>query len=225
MRDRTHRIHQRSFFHAVAYRRTTAAWLPRLGASLCVLVTLAVFGQVGRFAFVLWDDGLFISENPYLQSLTFDDVVVFWRFPYAELYVPLTYTLWALTAAVSRGTSAHPAGAGALAPAWFHGLNLLGHLVCVLVVWCMVRILLDRTTPLQAPDLPLRRLEWAACAGALLFAVHPLQVEAVAWVSVSKTCCVVCCRALPSGSICGMPVAVQRPRRLTCHRRSMGVGL
>src|SRR5262249_53241167 len=27
------------------------------------------------------------------------------------------------------------------------------------------------------------RLEWAACGGALLFAVHPFQVEAVAWVT------------------------------------------
>jgi Tfp pilus assembly protein PilF len=165
---------------------------------LCVLVTLAVFGQVCRFAFVLWDDSLFISENPYLQSLTFDDFVVFWRFPYAELYVPLTYTLWALTAAVSRGTSAHPYGVGPFASAWFHGLNLLGHLVCVLVVWRIVRLLLDRTTPRQAPGLALKHLEWAACGGALLFAVHPLQVEAVAWVSGFKDvlCGVLSCVAL-----------------------------
>ena len=198
MRDHTHRIHQNSFFHAAAHRRTTAAWLPCLGALLCMLVTLAVFGQVSRFAFVLWDDGLFIFENPYFQSLTFDDIVIFWRFPYAELYVPLTYTLWALTAAVSRGTSAHPYGVGPFAPAWFHGLNLLGHLVCVLVVWRTVRLLLDRTTPRQAPGIPLRHVEWAACGGALLFAVHPLQVEAVAWVSGFKDvlCGVLSCVAI-----------------------------
>jgi Flp pilus assembly protein TadD len=182
MRDRTYLIPQRSFSQA-AHRRGPATWLPWLGALLCVLVTFTVFGQVCRFAFVWWDDGLFIFENPYLQSLTFDHVLAFWRAPYAELYVPLTYTLWALTAAVVRGTSAHPAGAGPLAPAWFHGLNLLGHLVCVLVVWRIVRLFLDRTTPPQAPGLALRRVEWAACGGALLFAVHPLQVEAVAWVS------------------------------------------
>ena len=197
MRDRTYLIPQRSFLQA-AHRRGPAAWLPWLGALLCVLVTFTVFGQVARFAFVWWDDGLFIFENPYLQSLTFDHVLAFWWAPYAELYVPLTYTLWALTAAVVRGTSAHPAGAGPLAPAWFHGLNLLGHLVCVLVVWRLVRLLLDRTTPPQAPGLALRRVEWAACGGALLFAVHPLQVEAVAWVSGFKDvlCGVLSCVAI-----------------------------
>jgi cytochrome c-type biogenesis protein CcmH/NrfG len=199
MRDRTHRIPQRSSLQAL-HRRVTTAWLPHLGVLLCVLVTLAVFGQVSRFAFVWWDDGLHIFENPYLQSLTFDHVLAFWRTPYAELYVPLTYTLWALTAAVARGTSAHPAVAGPLAPAWFHGLNLLGHVVCVLVVWRLVRLLLDRTrtTPPQAPCLALRRVEWAACGGALLFAVHPLQVEAVAWASGFKDvlCGVLSCAAI-----------------------------
>src|SRR5262245_12883951 len=197
MRDCTHWLLQLSFFQA-AHSRATAAWLPCLGALLCVLVTLAVFGQVSLFVFVWWDDGLFIFENPYLQALTFDHVLAFWRAPYAELYIPLPYTLWALTAALSRGTSAHPAAAGSLAPAWFHGLNLLGHLVCVLVVWRLVRLLLDRTTPRQAPGLALRHVEWAACGGALLFAVHPLQVEAVAWVSGFKDvlCGVLSCTAI-----------------------------
>jgi protein O-mannosyl-transferase len=197
MRDRTHWIPQLSFFQA-AHRCGPAAWFPYLGALLCVLVTLAVFGQVSLFAFVWWDDGLFIFENPYLQSLTFDHVLAFWRAPYAELYVPLTYTLWALTAAMARGASAHLAGAVPLAPAWFHGLNLLGHLVCVLVVWRLVRLLLDCTTPRQDPGLALRRVEWAACGGTLLFAVHPLQVEAVAWVSGFKDvlCGVLSCTAI-----------------------------
>ena len=83
-------------------------------------------------------------------------------------------------------------------PAWFHGLNLLGHLVCVLVVWRLVRLLLDRTAPRQVTGLPLRHLAWAACGGTLLFAVHPLQVEAVAWATGFKDvlCGVLSCVAL-----------------------------
>ena len=198
MRDRTHQRRRRAFWHAGAPRRAAAARRPGLSAWLCVLVTLAVFGQVWRFAFVWWDDGLHVYDNPLLQSLTFDHVLAFWRAPYAELYIPLTYTLWALTAAVARGTSAPPAGADALVPAWFHGLNLLGHLVCVLVVWRLVCLLLDRTVPRPAPALPLRRVDWAACGGTLLFAVHPLQVEAVAWVTGFKDvlCGVLSCVAL-----------------------------
>ena len=198
MRDRTPHRRPRAILQAAAPRRAPAAWPPWLGALFCVLVMLAVFGQVWRFAFVWWDDGLHVYDNPLLQSLTWDHVLAFWRAPYAELYIPLTYTLWALTAAVARGTSAPPAGADALVPAWFHGLNLLGHLVCVLVVWRLVRLLLDRTVPRPAAALPLRRVDWAACGGTLLFAVHPVQVEAVAWVTGFKDvlCGVLSCVAL-----------------------------
>ena len=121
MRDRTHQRRRRSFWHAVAPRRAAAARLPGRSAWLCVLVTLAVFGQVCLFAFVLWDDGLHIYDNPLLQSLTLGHVLAFWRAPYAELYIPLTYTLWALTATVARGTGTPPAGATLSCPPGFTG--------------------------------------------------------------------------------------------------------
>ena len=69
-------------------------------------------------------------------------------------------------------------------PQVFHLLNLLVHLLSVLVVWRIIRLLLRRTTqqtPPQTAVPSLTRVEWAACGGALVFAVHPLQVEAVAW--------------------------------------------
>jgi len=184
MRDITHRTRQRFSSRSSASNRNTASWIPHAAATLLVLVTLAVFWQVHGYEFVLWDDGLHVFENPYLQSLTFNNILAFWREPYAELYIPLTYTLWALTAAVSRGVTANPTGGAPLAPQFFHTLNLLVHLLSVVVVWRIVRLLLSRVIP-EAPRTAmspsLTRVEWAACGGALLFAVHPLQVEAVAW--------------------------------------------
>jgi len=184
MRDITHRTRQRFSSSSSASNRNTISWIPHAAATLLVLVTLAIFWQVHGYEFVLWDDGLHVFENPYLQSLTFNNILAFWREPYAELYIPLTYTLWALTAAVSRGVTANPTGGAPLAPQFFHTLNLLVHLLSVVVVWRIVRLLLSRVIP-EAPRTALSpsltRVEWAACGGALLFAVHPLQVEAVAW--------------------------------------------
>jgi len=183
MRDHLHRAHQRFPAGSSAANRDLASWSPSAVATLLVLVTLAVFWQVQGHAFVLWDDGLHVYDNPYLQAFTFDNVWAFWRELYAELYIPLTYTLWALTAAVARGLSPSPTGDTPFAPQFFHILNLLVHLLSVLVVWRIVRLLLDRTAPRPATSPPLTRVEWAAGGGALLFAVHPLQVEAVAWVT------------------------------------------
>src|SRR5262249_20088843 len=73
-------------------------------------------------------------------------------------------------------------------PQLFHLLNLLLHPLTVLVVWRLACLLLGGTAhacvsthgrPATSPYL--RRVEWAAGGGALLFAIHPLQVEAVAW--------------------------------------------
>src|SRR5215813_1795845 len=179
MRTMTHRTRQRLSSGSSAVNRGTASWIPHAAATLLVLVTLAVFWQVHGYQFVLWDDGLHIFDNPYLQALTFDNILAFWRKPYAELYMPLTYTLWALTAAVSRGVTANPTDGVPLDPQVFHALNLLVHLLSVLVVWRIVRLLLSRIVTRPA----LTRVAWAAAGGALLFAVHPLQVEAVAWVT------------------------------------------
>jgi tetratricopeptide (TPR) repeat protein len=151
-----------------------------------ILVTLAVFWRVHSYEFVLWDDPVNVSENPYLQSVTWNNILAFWRAPYYQLYIPLTYTLWALTAAVSRWGTAYLPGAALLDPAFFHSLNLLLHLLSVLVVWRILCLLLSRTLPeryspatRQAPE----RVALVAGGGALLFAVHPVQVEAVAWVT------------------------------------------
>src|SRR5262245_38429701 len=183
MRDSTHRARQRFPSSSFAANRDTASWLPYAVAALLALVTLAVFWQVYGHAFVLWDDGLHVYENPYLQALTFDNIKAIWREPYAELYIPLTYTLWALIAAVARGGSPSPTAGAPFAPEFFHTLNLLVHLLSVLVVWRIVRLLLERTVPHTAGRPPWSRVEWAAGGGALLFAIHPVQVEAVAWVT------------------------------------------
>ena len=155
MRDHLHRAHQRFPAGSSVANRDTAAWLPYAMAALLTLVTLAVFWQVQGHAFVLWDDGLHVYDNPYLQALTFDNVLAFWCAPYAELYMPLTYTLWALTAAVARGLGASPPGEAPFTPQFFHMLNLLVHLVSVLVVWRIVRLLLARTVSRTTTSPPL----------------------------------------------------------------------
>src|SRR6266853_6593443 len=118
MRDITHRTRQRFSSASSFHNRDISPWIPHAVAILLILVTLAVFGQIYNSEFVLWDDGLHVFENPYLQSLTFDNILAIWREPYSELYIPLTYTLWALVAAASWGRTANPTAGAPLDP-WF----------------------------------------------------------------------------------------------------------
>src|SRR5215469_5436409 len=59
-----------------------------------------------------------------------------------------------------------------LNPYLFHTANLLVHVLAALAAYALLR--------------RLTRSAWAACAGALLFALHPVQVEPVAWVAGMK---------------------------------------
>jgi Tfp pilus assembly protein PilF len=138
---------------------------------LLVVATVAVFAPVVHHEFVVWDDDLHVYANPRLHPVTWTRVGAFWQAPYQHLYIPLTYTAWAALTWLSQTLLPGPLAA------WpFHSLNLLLHLGSTLVVYRLGLLIL------AAPERTDSRLAGAA-AGALLFGLHPLQVEAVAWVS------------------------------------------
>lgn len=139
---------------------------------LLILLTanLAVFQRVEQFDFVTFDDGLHVHANPRLNPPTLSSVRSFWTSPYQGLYVPLTYTAWAIQAkfagTVSLGNST------SLNPRLFHLVNLAFHSLNT----CLTFLLLSELGFTLFP----------AFFGALLFAWHPLQVEPVCWISSLK---------------------------------------
>ena len=142
---------------------------------------LAVFRPVVRHDFVSWDDDINLYDNPYLNPASGEKTLRFWKIPYYKLYIPLTYTLWSGLAG-----GAQYANPDAIAvknyPHVFHAASLIVHLLNVFLVFSILVTLLRRAAP--SPDEqgahPHWHL-WAASFGALLFALHPIQVEPVAW--------------------------------------------
>ncbi len=163
-----------------------AGWKKILPIITLVIITLAVFVPVIGHQFLAYDDSVDVYKNPYIQARSLDNLMHFWRYPYEGLYTPLTYTLYALAAWAPSLLTANPTEVVIPDPRLFHSLNLLLHLLSALMVWRILVLLLrcrrlgGDGTDFNANSLP---LEWAACGGALLFAIHPIQVEPVAWVA------------------------------------------
>lgn len=150
--------------------RIRLSWV---GGLLVLGVTMAVFLPILGHDFVVWDDDLHVYANPRLRTVNWDTVVSFWRTPYAQLYMPLTYTVWAAGTWLSRVLSLGPDWAGLL-----HGINLICHLGSVWVLYQLHHMLAEGDMAGNSV-----RCVVAAAVGAVVFGIHPLQVEAVAWVS------------------------------------------
>jgi len=139
---------------------------------LLVGVPVVVFGRSFGFEFVKWDDPLNIPLNPYFHPLTIGNVARLWTISYFGLYIPLTYTFFAVLAAVNQLLGLCNSAGGPFDPRIYHVANVALHIGSTLLVYQLLRKFIAT------------RL--AACCGALLFAVHPIQVESVCWVSEAK---------------------------------------
>jgi tetratricopeptide (TPR) repeat protein len=115
-----------------------------------------------------WDDGAYFLNNQHYRGLS--PTHLRWMFTtlYMSHYQPLSwlthgvvYALWGMD------------------PRGYHLVNLLFHCAnAVLVYWLALALLETHRPGLSGND---AGAHVAAAAGALIFAVHPLRVEAVAW--------------------------------------------
>lgn len=134
---------------------------------LLLVVTIAVFWHVQDHGFV-WDDGVNVERNQYFKPITIGNVGRFWRGPFENLYVPVTYTAWSAIAYFAAIPADENRDA-TLDPRLFHVANVVLHTFAALAVFALLRRMVAN--------------EWAAGAGAMLFALHPVQVEPVAWIT------------------------------------------
>ena len=135
---------------------------------LLVLIPLTIYWQSTGFTFV-WDDkDPNLLENKYLQNPTLENIIHFWTKPYAQMYIPMSYTVWS---GIKQIGTLFPWGQSQnrFNPFIFHLFNVLLHILNGILVFNILKILIKNS--------------WAACMAALLFLLHPLQVESVAWVT------------------------------------------
>jgi len=139
--------------------------LSRIGIA-CVIGALSMlpFLPVLNNGFV-WDDALNVMENPLVKEIDVPHLKAMFTERHAGHYTPLTWLSIALNHASTEAGSARDYLVTNLI---LHGLN------AALVFLLLMRLLPHRESGL--------REVWAAL-GTLLYAVHPLRAESVAWVS------------------------------------------
>ena len=137
----------------------------RLHAALAIALfaaTLAVFWQVRRFEFVNVDDPQYITENPHVRGgLTARDIAWAFGATKASNWHPLTWL-------------SH------MADEQLYGLHAGGHHLTSAIIHALNAALLYLAL------LGLTRANWKSFFVAALFALHPLRMESVAWVSERK---------------------------------------
>jgi Tfp pilus assembly protein PilF len=149
-------------------------------AGSVALATIIVYLAALRNDFVEWDDNLYAFANPHIRS--FDLAFFRWAFFdfYASNWHPLTWMSHALDYAI-----------WGLNPLGHHLTNIILHAINTFLVVMLVIRLLDAVkerTPgsERAPFLTGRSILIAAGATGLLFGLHPVHVESVAWVAERK---------------------------------------
>ena len=137
----------------------------KLSRVLCLFLiaaTLVVYNRVNQNSFVNFDDDRYITENAHVRAgLTWGTIR--WAFSSLEQanWHPLTWLSHALDCQLFR-----------LNPAGHHYVNLLLHAINAMLLF----LILQRATGFA----------WRSFAVAALFALHPTNVESVAWASERK---------------------------------------
>jgi hypothetical protein len=136
-----------------------------------VVVTSAAMGGVLRNEFSWWDDHDTIHHNSSFNPPSGKAILEYWKKPSDGLYVPVTHSLWGGLAFLAEMKGTNDEGIHLNAQV-YHAASLVLHIVAVLVLFRILLMLCGHV--------------WPACAGAMLFALHPVQVETVAWASGMK---------------------------------------
>jgi tetratricopeptide (TPR) repeat protein len=125
---------------------------------LGLVLAVIVAYQPAWHAGFIWDDDYYVTGNKLLSAP--DGLRRIWfSLDSPSQYFPLVYTVFRMEYAL-----------WGLNPAGYHWVNILLHATNALLVWRLLRRL----------DLP------AAWLGAALWALHPVQVESVAWITELK---------------------------------------
>ena len=124
--------------------------------------TFILFLPALQNGFTNWDDVIYVTQNPLLKDLSMEGLKKIFSTPVVSNYHPLTILSLAFNYQFAE-----------LSPMSYHLTSILLHLVNTALVFFFIRKLSSGNN-------------WVSAFVALLFAIHPMHVESVVWISERK---------------------------------------
>lgn len=128
------------------------------GLAIILLISFVIYLPVFNNKLLAWDDDLYIKNNPLVYSINLKNI--FSQYVMGN-YHPLTILTFAIEYQFFG-----PNETG------YHIINLLLHLLNVVLVFYVINLLVNKPT--------------VALVASLLFGIHPMHVESVAWAAELK---------------------------------------
>src|SRR6185295_9344279 len=140
--------------------RRAPAW--DLAAPLIVAIAaVAPYLPALSFQFLNWDDNVYVLSNPWIRAWSSENLVHIFTKPYYSNFLPLHLLSYMVDYSL-----------WGLNPTGYHLQSIILHALNAVLALLVVRRMLGSPV--------------VAFLAALLFAVHPSHVEAVAWISIRK---------------------------------------
>lgn len=139
--------------------------------TLAILTVLCFFPTFFNDFQYGWDDTWQLIEYPYVTKHSLSDLIYHFTHFYYGQYFPVN-TLFYIGVYEMFGFN----------PLAFHSACLLVHILNVVLVYTIIKEIISFSRPAYSPA----RINTLSFLTALFFAIHPLQVESVAWISASK---------------------------------------
>jgi len=130
--------------------------------AVVLLTTFAIYFKAIKFEFLIWDDNMYINLNERIKALNWENVKLIFTEFYFGNYHPITTLNYAMEYKLVGD-----------APALYHFTNILMHIINSLLVFILIRKISPKNF-------------YVALITTAFFAVHPMHVESVAWVSERK---------------------------------------
>jgi protein O-mannosyl-transferase len=142
--------------------------------ALC-LISFLCYYPASKNNFLIWDDGAYVKDNPDIQKINYESVKLFFTKSYVKSYVPITMLSYAFNYMIDG-----------MNPKVYIFTNIILHLFnSILVFWLILGVLKYFENDKERKTVNNKNFAIAAITS-ILFLIHPIQVESVAWIAERK---------------------------------------